>query len=156
MNIVRQGAGSLVVLEDFVMYDNTVVQGASQAFYTRYVKLTKEQQNSKSALESAINAIGFNLGLFGEDYSHGANAWDGKDLVDSRMSNSHRKYRWTLNSKVQLRKYSQMYGNGVDVTSFNYTEDDPQATAIKVVGETLLIKILTPLGGRKQNEERFK
>ncbi len=156
MNIANQGPGSLKTLDDLVMYDNSVVQGATLKNYQNFLRKSISQRNKKYAITSALNAIGFDRRLTGfQDYSGGADAWDGKDLVKSNLANSHRKYKWTNSSMSILQKYSQMYGSGVDVTKFTYTDVKPTASALKIVGETVFEDILTPLGGRKQDFTRF-
>ena len=164
INIANQGAGTLKSLEDLVMYDNTVVNGAEKKFYLDFTKKTNKQQNYKYALTSAINAIGYDNGMSDfKDYSNGADGWDGLDLIYSKnskgnkMYNSHRNYVWSLDSKQILIQYQNSFGGDINVLKFKYSDDNPVVRATNVHGQTIFQDILTPLGGRfdKINKGRF-
>ncbi len=69
------GSKGLKTLEDVAMYDNSLVQGATQKHYSDYLKLSEEGKGSKFALGAAINAYGYSQGIAGfKDYSGGANS----------------------------------------------------------------------------------
>lgn len=158
LNIANQGAGELKTLDDLVMFDNSVVQGATQNNYKEFVKKNKEQQNSKHALNSAINAIGYNNNLLGfSDYSGGADGWDGLDLIFSNHSNSHRSYIWTVDSKTVIEKYIKDNNGNVKLSSFTFKDQGSVIEAKKILGQTLFQNITTPLGGEFQGtKSKFK
>ncbi len=157
-NIANQGAGKLKTLEDLVMFDNTVVQGATKSNYNEFINSNNKTQNSKNALTSAVNAVGFNNGLSGfKDYSNGADGWDGKDLILLKHTNNHRSYIWTEDSKSLIENYTKMYKGDVPISTYTFKNKGAQIEATKIIGETLFQNILTPLGGDfdRKNKLRF-
>ena len=90
------------------------------------------------------------------DYSYGADAWDGIDLVDSKTTNNHRTYRWTKNSKNLLLQYKNERNGGVDVSKFLYTDIKSDIKAIVILGKTIFCKILSGRGEKKIENKKFK
>jgi RHS repeat-associated protein len=152
----RGGSASLKTLEDVVMYDNTFAQGATQENYTNFLNLSSAEQNSKSALGAAINAVGFSKGLGGfSDYSEGANSWDGIDLISSKWPNAHRGYSWSSGSKELLQQFKVDNKGGVDVSKFYFKPVGYQISATKIIGKTLYTSLQGGRGERKQNLTEF-
>lgn len=57
-----------------------------QKDFSNFLNLSFSDRNSKYAIESAINAIGYSQGMIGfQDYSNGANAGDGTDLIFANL-----------------------------------------------------------------------
>ena len=143
-------------LEDIVMYDNTVVQGATPEGYKSFAKMNESGQNSKFALSSAVNALGYFNGIKGfTDYSNSADAWDGIDLISTKFSNDHRNWTWSSDSKGLLLDYKSKFKGGIDVSKFNFSDKKYDIKATKISGKTLFQEYNTPRGGKKQNLTRF-
>jgi hypothetical protein len=157
MNFINEGGSTqLPTLDDVVMYDNKFAQGATQANYSSFMKLSMSDKNSKSAIGAAINAVGFSQGLQGfSDYSNGADSWDGIDLVSTRWTNSHRAYSWSEDSKNLLSTYKEENNGGVDVSGFTYKKTGYQISATKIIGKTLYTNLNTGRGEKKESNVRF-
>ncbi|HLP04617.1 MAG TPA: RHS repeat-associated core domain-containing protein [Paludibacter sp.] len=154
--LAKGGSKNLKTLEDIVMYDNTIVQGATADGYEDFNKLDKSSQNSKYALGSAVNALGYSNKMEGfKDYSNGADAWDGIDLICSKNSNDHRTWTWSSDSKGLLLDYKNKFKGGVDVLNFKFSNGKYDIKATSIVGKTIFESYNTPRGGKKQSLSRF-
>ncbi len=159
MNFLKEGGTpTLKVLEDIVLYENHFSYGVTQKYFTSFKNLTSEGKNSKYAVGAAINAICYYYGEKGyTDTSGGANAWDGIDLVATGHNNSHRAYKWSTDSKALLLQYKKERNGGVRVEDWTYKLSGYQCKAVKIVGRTLLIKIVAGRGeSKKTNATRFE
>lgn len=143
--LIKGGANDLKILEDIVMYINGFSAGAKQEHIDKFCKEEHYKKNTENSISAVINALHFNKGMLPifayNDYSQGADAWDGIDLVSTKTNNEHRTYRWTTDSKDILSKHKKACNGGVDVTAFNYTDKKPQAKAILVLGKTVFCKV---------------
>lgn len=138
------------------MYDNSFAQGATQDNFSDFIALGEDNRNTKFAVGTVINAIGHSQGLEGfQDYSNGANGWDGIDLISSKWKNDHRSYSWSNDSKDLLAAYKKDNNGGVDVSKFTYKEFGFQISATKVIGKTIYTNLTTGRGERKQSKDRF-
>jgi hypothetical protein len=155
MNFINGGGSTQIpTLDDAVMYDNKFAQGATQDNLSSFMGIG--DKNSKFAMGAAINAIGNSQGISGfNDYSGGANGWDGIDLISSKWSNSHRNYTWSEGSKELLSTYKKDNNGGVDVSGFTYKKDGYQISATKIIGNTIYTNITTGRGEKKQSNTRF-
>ncbi|WKZ78880.1 MAG: RHS repeat-associated core domain-containing protein [Candidatus Kapaibacterium sp.] len=167
MNFLDQGGARvgkdkstwLTELEDVVFYDNSFAQGATLDNYQSFCSMNHEQKNSRQAVGAALNAIGYSSGVQGMTNAvKDANAWDGLDLVDSRHTNSHRKYKWTEESKDLLSTYSTKVNAKVrvDVSKWTYVKKSAQIKAVSIEGGTLYQRILTGRGEKKQSTTKFE
>ena len=175
MNFIKSGGAcrnnsprKLKTLEDVTLYSNSFVRGANEKAYDSFKALSWENKNSKGAIESAINAIGYYQGLFGfVDYSEGANTWDGKDLVLSSWSNPHRSYYWSNDSRQLLCKYilnvqksaRRKTAATISINDFCFESksNKAQIKACRIVGYTLFTHLYGDRGeSKKKGAVRFK
>lgn len=153
MNFIDEGGSSdLTTLEDVTMYKNSFARGAKQAYYTDFKAKNKWQQNAKFGVGAAINAIGFSKGLAGfTDNTAGADSWDGKDLISTKYTNSHRGYKWSLDSKTLVEQYRKDNNGGVKMTAFTFKKTGYQIEATKIIGKTLFTNLQ---GGRGEHKAK--
>ncbi len=149
MNFIDAGGSRGVpTLEAAVMYNNTFAQGSTQDNYSDFMEMTPSEQNARSAVGAAINAIGFSQKLEGfKDFSNGANTWDGLDLISTKNSNNHRYYIWNSDSKSLLLKYKNDNGGGVNVAGFKYKSSGYKISATSIIGKHYILNL-------KGDEER--
>jgi RHS repeat-associated protein len=63
VNLANSGTSRLNSLEEFVMYDNSIFQGASQNNLDNYVEKNRISENSKNEVDAVINALAGNMYL---------------------------------------------------------------------------------------------
>ena len=146
------GSKNIKTLEDVVLYKNSFMRGAKQDNYTMFRKLSPERQNAKYAIKSVLNAIAYNQGLAGfSDYSHGANTWDGKDLMYANWKNSHRNYIWSSDSKGLIKQYHKLVSGDVKLNVFKYSEKPAKINirAVTIAGNTLFTHLYGGRGEKK-------
>ncbi|WP_373552409.1 RHS repeat domain-containing protein [Haliscomenobacter sp.] len=160
MNFIKDGKSRLKSLEELVMYNNSIYQGASQENLDSYMK-DYYGKNSKNEVDAVINALAGDKypearekGHF-KDYSNGANAWDGVDLVDTGFKNSHRYYTWSEDSKDILIKYKKKVNGGVSVETFTYVKTNYQIAAKFIRDRTLFEYAPGGRGGEIQKPEKL-
>ena len=153
VNLINGGKSRLDNLEEAVMYDNSSFQGASQEHLDDYIDEDRASKNEKHEIDAVINALAGNKypearekGNF-KDYSNGANAWDGIDLVDTHKKNSHRYYKWSSSSKELLQKYRDKVNGGVKVENWKYVESNADISAVYIKGKTLFAFVPGGRGG---------
>lgn len=135
---------NLKCLEDVVMYENHFSYGAEQAKLDHFYGNRLYKNNSKNAIEAVINTLHPEIKIpYTNDYSQGADAWDGIDLVQSKRKNDHRNYIWSSDSKEILEKYRKERNGGVDVSKFTYKDKNYKIKALTIVGKTVFCKIFT-------------
>ena len=158
MDFIKAGGSTqLKTLEDITMYENGLVYGAKQNYFTSFKSLSPEKQNNKYAIGAAINAIGYNLGL--PDYTNDAkdvNAWDGKDLVLKNYTNLHRGYIWSGDSKQILLDFQKKLNGGINVLNFKYSNKNFQVKAVRIIGKTLFQNVTTGRGEGKISNKKFE
>lgn len=173
----KGGSNQLNSLNAIILKANTYARGVEQSLVDRY---SKEKKNGRHEFEAIINAL--MRSNYPElitdtafiDYSKSATHWDGKDLVIAfairnkqiiSISNSHRDYIWSEESKHLLKSYYRQFGkstityNGVTKTNnqvnpenWTYKDSNFQVEATRVKGETLFQRLLTGFGeGYKKN-----
>jgi RHS repeat-associated protein len=157
MNFLAEGGSTqLKTLEDVAMYDNKFAQGATQENFSDFIALGEKDRNSKYAVGAAINAIAYSQGVEGfEDYSNGADGWDGIDLVSTKWKNDLRTYIWSTDSKDMLSTFKTDNNGGVNVSKFTYKDSGFQISTTKIIGKTLYTNVATGRGEKKQSDVRF-
>ncbi len=153
MNFLDEGGSSdLKTLEDVTMHKNSFARGAKQEYYTEFKAKNKWQQNAKFGVGAAINAIGFSKKLKGfTDNTNGADSWDGKDLISTKYENSHRDYKWALDSKTLIEQYRKENNGGVKTSLWTYKKTEYQIEATKIIGKTLFTNLQ---GGRGEHKNK--
>jgi hypothetical protein len=160
MNYLANGGSikGLKTLEDISLYKNSFARGATQEAYSYFMGLSNKDRDSKFALEAALNAVGYSIGLPGTfDKTNGATGWDGSDLVSTLHKNDHRNYIWSSDSKNLLNQYQKERNGGINVSDFKYADSGYGASATAIIGKTLYEKIHTNRTEHKaKNATRFK
>jgi hypothetical protein len=160
MNFLRGGGSAeLKTLNDIAMYKNAFARGASQNAIDVFTKVGYDR-NSKYAIGAAINALGhFNNPESSSyvDYSNGANRWDGLDLIQKNLSNIHRSYSWSTDSKSLLQEYDKisLKAGNVDITNWTFKKKNFQISATTIIGNTLFENLNTGSGEKKQSDIPF-
>jgi hypothetical protein len=145
---------NLKSLEDIVMYENAFSYGVKQSLLNNFLSKREYEKNSKGEIKAVINALHPEFKIpFSSDYSQGADAWDGIDLVQSTRKNSHRGYIWSSDSKILLEKYKKERNGGVDVSKFTYKDKDYQIKALVIIGKTIFCKSFTNRTEKKQGSK---